>query len=192
MGDPIALASDHRGFALKQALRRHLEECGLEIRDVGTSSTEAVDYPDFAAPAARAVSRGEASRAIVICGTGLGVMYTANRFPRVRAALVHDVETAALARQHNDANVLALSGDRIDPDAAWEIVQVFLHLLDARDGYFFAPFQERGKLTAQIGHERGRHHRQRHARKKDLRGFGGEKAQPAGGQKKDESELSAL
>ena len=112
MGDPIALASDHRGFPLKQALRQRLEEDGLEVRDVGTDSTESVDYPDFAAPVARAVSTGEASRAIVICGTGLGVMYTANRFPRVRAALVHDVETATLARQHNDANVLALAGDR--------------------------------------------------------------------------------
>jgi glycine hydroxymethyltransferase len=126
MGDPIALASDHRGFPLKQALRQRLEEDGLEVRDVGTDSTESVDYPDFAAPAARAVSTGEASRAIVICGTGLGVMYTANRFPRVRAALVHDVETATLARQHNDANVLALAGDRTRFEDAWAIVQAFL------------------------------------------------------------------
>ena len=66
------------------------------------------------------------SRGIVICGSGLGVSYTANRFPRVRAALVHDVESAALARQHNDANVLALSGDRIDPETAWQIVSTWL------------------------------------------------------------------
>jgi glycine hydroxymethyltransferase len=126
MGDPIVLASDHRGFALKQALLRRLEAAGHEVRDVGTHSTESVNYPEFAAPAARAVSTGEASRGIVICGSGLGVAYTANRFPRVRAALVHDVESAALARQHNDANMLALSGDRTDPETAWKIVQTWL------------------------------------------------------------------
>jgi len=126
MGDPIVLASDHRGLALKQALRKRLEASGHEVRDVGTDSAESVNYPEFAAPAARAVSTGEASRAIVICGSGLGVAYTANRFPRVRAALVHDVESAALARQHGDANVLALSGDRTDPESAWKIVQTWL------------------------------------------------------------------
>ena len=126
MADLIVLASDHRGFALKQALRRRLEAAGHEVRDVGTDSAESVNYPEFAAPAARAVSTGEASRGIVICGSGLGVSYTANRFPRVRAALVHDVESAALARQHNDANVLALSGDRTDPETAWKIVETWL------------------------------------------------------------------
>jgi glycine hydroxymethyltransferase len=126
MADPIVLASDHRGFALKQDLRRRLEAAGHEVRDVGAHSTDSVNYPEFAAPAARAVSSGEASRGIVICGSGLGVAYTANRFPRVRAALVHDVETAALARQHNDANVLALAGDRTDPEMAWKIVQTWL------------------------------------------------------------------
>ena len=126
MADPIVLASDHRGYALKEALKRRLAAAGREVRDVGTHGTGSVNYPEFAAPAARAVSSGEASRGIVICGSGLGVAYTANRFPRVRAALVHDVESAALARQHNDANVLALSGDRTDPDTAWAIVQTWL------------------------------------------------------------------
>jgi glycine hydroxymethyltransferase len=126
MGDPIILASDHRGVALKEALRKRLEDAGHEVRDLGASGGESVDYPEFAAPAARAVSGGEASRAIVICGSGLGVTYTANRFPRVRAALALDVETAALAREHNDANVLALSGDRTGAEQAWEIVQAWL------------------------------------------------------------------
>jgi glycine hydroxymethyltransferase len=126
MADLIVLASDHRGFALKRELRRRLEAAGYEVRDFGADSTASVNYPEFAAPAARAVSSGEASRGIVICGTGLGVAYTANRFPRVRAALVHDVETAALARQHNDANVLALAGDRTDPETAWKIVSTWL------------------------------------------------------------------
>jgi glycine hydroxymethyltransferase len=126
MADLIVLASDHRGFALKETLKRRLAAAGHEVRDVGTHSSESVNYPEFAAPAARAVSSGEASRGIVICGSGLGVSYTANRFPRVRAALVHDVESAALARQHNDANVLALSGDRTDPETAWKIVETWL------------------------------------------------------------------
>jgi glycine hydroxymethyltransferase len=126
MADLIVLASDHRGFALKEALKRRLAAAGHEVRDVGTHSSESVNYPEFAAPAARAVSSGEASRGIVICGSGLGVSYTANRFPRVRAALVHDVASAALARQHNDANVLALSGDRTDAETAWKIVETWL------------------------------------------------------------------
>jgi glycine hydroxymethyltransferase len=126
MGDPIVLASDHRGFALKQALGRKLEAAGHEVRDLGPHGSESVNYPEFAAPAARAVSNGEAARGIVICGSGLGVAYTANRFPRVRAALVHDVETAAAARQHNDANMLALAGDRTDAETAWKIVETWL------------------------------------------------------------------
>ncbi len=126
MGDSIYLANDHRGFPLKRTLRERLEASGYQVRDLGTHGTDSVDYPEFAAPAARAVSTGEASRAIVICGTGLGVMYTANRFPNVRAALVHDVETAAKAREHNDANVLALAGDTTDPSTAWAIVERWL------------------------------------------------------------------
>ncbi len=126
MGDPIVLASDHRGFALKEALCRKLEAAGHEVRDLGPHGSESVNYPEFAAPAARAVSNGEAARGIVICGSGLGVTYTANRFPRVRAALVHDVETAAAARQHNDANMLALAGDRTDAETAWKIVETWL------------------------------------------------------------------
>jgi len=126
MGDPIFLASDHRGFQLKRALLEHLLASGREVRDLGPESEEPVNYPEYAAPAARAVSAGEASRAIVICGTGLGVMYTANRFPRVRAALVHDIETAQLSRQHNDSNVLALAGDSTPAEQACEIVDAWL------------------------------------------------------------------
>ncbi len=126
MKGPIILASDHRGATLKRELRRELEGAGYEVLDIGTHDAESVDYPDFAAPAARAVSEGKAERAIVICGSGLGVMYTANRFPRVRAALVEDRESAALARRHNDANVLALAGDRFDAERAWPIVTTWL------------------------------------------------------------------
>ena len=94
VGQPIILASDHRGFALKQALRERLERAGHATLDFGTTSEAPVDYPEFAAPAARAVAEGRSERAIVICGSGLGVSYTANRFPGVRAALVQDVAAA--------------------------------------------------------------------------------------------------
>jgi glycine hydroxymethyltransferase len=123
---PIVMASDHRGSALKEGLRKLFEAEGYEVRDYGTHGSESVDYPAFVAPAARAISRGEADRGVVICGTGLGVTYTANRFEGVRAALVHDVATAKLARQHNDANVLALSGDTLDTKQAWSIVRAWL------------------------------------------------------------------
>ncbi len=126
MSKLIALASDHRGANLKAELSKRLEADGFTVRDYGTHGPDAVDYPVFAAPAARAVSSGEVERGIVICGSGLGVMYTANRFPRVRAALVHDVDTAKLARRHNDANVLALSADALDPARAWTIVEAWL------------------------------------------------------------------
>jgi glycine hydroxymethyltransferase len=127
MGDAVHLAGDHRGFALKQALAERLRRAGFDVHDEGPFSAESVDYPDFVAPAARAVASGRAARAIVVCGSGLGVAYTANRFPHVRAALVHDVEAAVLSRKHNDANVLALSGDRLDPETAWKIVEAWLH-----------------------------------------------------------------
>ena len=126
MGDPILLAGDHRGVPLKAALRERLEAEGHEVRDLGPYDESSVNYPEFTAPAARAVSEGEVSRAIVICGSGLGVSYTANRFPRVRAALVHDVEGARASREHNDANVLALAGDRTSADDAWKIVEAWL------------------------------------------------------------------
>jgi glycine hydroxymethyltransferase len=126
VGQPIILASDHRGFALKEGLRERLEREGYATLDYGTSGEASVDYPEFAAPAARAVAEGRSERAIVICGSGLGVSYTANRFPGVRAALVQDVEAAEMARRHNDANVLALSGDRLDVQHAWPIVKVWL------------------------------------------------------------------
>jgi glycine hydroxymethyltransferase len=122
----IAMASDHRGATLKDELLKQLEAIDYSIRDYGTNSATSADYPTFAAQAARAVSDGEAERGIVICGTGLGVSYTANRFSGVRAALVHDVETARQARKHNDSNVLALGADNLSASAAWEIVKAWL------------------------------------------------------------------
>jgi ribose 5-phosphate isomerase B len=120
------MASDHRGVALKRELRERLEQSGCQVLDYGPMTDESVGYPEYAAPVARAVSEGKAERAIVICGSGLGVMYTANRFAGVRAALVHDTAAAEMARRHNDANVLALSGDRLDGESAWSIVRTWL------------------------------------------------------------------
>lgn len=127
MSERIAMATDHRGVVLKDALKQRLEQEGHEVVDFGPADDSiSVDYPDTVAPAARALAQGEVSRLIVICGTGLGVMYTANRFPGVRTALVHDVETAELARRHNDANGLALSGNRLDFESAWPLVTTWL------------------------------------------------------------------
>jgi glycine hydroxymethyltransferase len=122
----MVMASDHRGVALKRALRERLEAAGFEVTDYGTQGEAAVDYPDLAGRAAAAVSSGAAERGLVICGSGLGVSYAANRFPHVRAAVALDPQMAEMARKHNDANVLALSADRLDPDAAWKIVETFL------------------------------------------------------------------
>jgi glycine hydroxymethyltransferase len=122
----IALAADHRGSALKRALAERLARTGWTVLDFGTNGTDPVDYPDQAGPAAEAVSRGEAERAIVACGSANGVAYVANRYPRVRAALALDPAMAELARRHNDANVLALSADRLDADGAWRIVETWL------------------------------------------------------------------
>jgi len=122
----LVMANDHRGSRLKRELRERLEQEGHEIVDLGTNGEESVDYPEFAAPAARAVSEGKYARGILICGSGLGVMYAANRFPGVRAALAHDVEAAEMSRLHNDANMLALSGDRLDAESAWPIVRAWL------------------------------------------------------------------
>jgi glycine hydroxymethyltransferase len=126
MGDAIVMASDHRGVALKAALRERLERAGYPVTDVGSEGEGSVDYPDYAAQAARSVAQGEHPRGIVICGSGLGVTYTANRFAGVRAALAVDEEMARSARQHNDANVLALPADRLDPERAWSIVRTWL------------------------------------------------------------------
>jgi glycine hydroxymethyltransferase len=126
MGDRIVIASDHRGFELKAALRQRLEAEGHPVLDVGTHGAASVDYPDFAARAARAVSEGEVPRGILICGSGLGMMVTANRFPGVRAAWAQDEEMARLSREHNDANMLALPADRLDAERAWSLVRLWL------------------------------------------------------------------
>jgi ribose 5-phosphate isomerase B len=110
----IALASDHAGYAEKERLKPLLTELGLEVEDFGTVNEESVDYPDYARKVAEAVACGEAEQGVLVCGSGTGMAISANKVQGVRAAVAWSVETARLARQHNDANVLAL-GARTTP-----------------------------------------------------------------------------
>ena len=123
----VALGADHAGVQLKDAVRSLLESKGIEVQDVGTSGVESsVDYPDYAATVGQAVAAGQAELGILVCGTGLGMAIAANKIAGVRAAAVVDVESARLAREHNDANILAL-GARVTPaDVALKIVDTFL------------------------------------------------------------------
>jgi len=122
----MAIGSDHRGFALKEALKDVLGDLGHEWVDFGCQGEEAVDYPDIARPLAQAVATGEYQRGILICGSGIGMSIAANKVKGVRAALCHDTFAARLARRHNDANVLCLGGWCIGRGVAEEIVRVFL------------------------------------------------------------------
>ena len=122
MADEILIASDHAGFELKQKLERELEKRGFKVRDLGTNSADSTDYPDYAHPLAQQVSSGSATRGVLICGTGLGMSYVANRYPNVRAAVTWSPEVAELARQLNDANVLVLPARFVDDDTAVKIL----------------------------------------------------------------------
>jgi ribose 5-phosphate isomerase B len=122
----IALASDHGGIEMKAMLRRILEERGCRVLDLGTHDSQSVDYPDYAAAMAKALKDGQASRGILMCGTGIGISIAANRHRHVRAALVHDAYGARMCRQHNDANVLVLGGRTMGPEVARECVEIFL------------------------------------------------------------------
>jgi len=122
----VVLGSDHGGFALKEAIKRHLKSRGVDFLDVGTSSTEAVDYPVFARAAAEEVASGRARRGIVVDGAGIGSAMVANKVPGVRAGMAFDLATAKNAREHNDANVLTLGAGYLAEDLALQIVDVFL------------------------------------------------------------------
>lgn len=122
----IGLACDHAGFSLKQFVKRYLEEKGLEYEDFGCFSEESCDYPDFAHRLGYAIDRGTVKTGIAICGSGEGISMTLNKHPRVRAALVWMPQIAVLARQHNDANVLAMPGRFISEGTAREIMDAFL------------------------------------------------------------------
>ena len=122
----IALAADHAGYELKDALIAWLREAGHEAIDLGTNGPESVDYPDFGARLARAIADGEAERGIAVCGSGIGISIAVNRNPACRCARVDDPLSAQLAREHNDANVLAFGGRLIGPDMAKACILAFL------------------------------------------------------------------
>ncbi len=123
---PIAIASDHAGVALKGELIEELGALGHQVLDLGTNGPDSVDYPDFGAALAKAVLSGRAGRGVLVCGTGIGISIAANRHPGIRAAPCHDVTTARLAREHNDANVLALGARTIGVEIAKDCLRTFL------------------------------------------------------------------
>ena len=122
----IALAADHAGYALKDELARWLGEQGHEVEDLGTNSGESVDYPEFGSRLARVVGSGGADKGIAVCGSGIGISIAVNRDPRCRCARVDDPLSAALAREHNDANVIALGARLVGSDMARACVTAFL------------------------------------------------------------------
>ena len=139
MAKPIALAADHGGFELKEAVKAHLEELGLEYIDYGTHSTASVDYPDMALPACDAVVKGECSKALLFCGTGVGISMAANKVKGIRACCCSDSFSAEYTRRHNDANALCMGrrlavavehciGSRVvGPGLACQLVDIFLN-----------------------------------------------------------------
>ena len=123
----IAVACDHGGYVLKKEILKHLQERGLEYRDFGCDSEEAVDYPIYARKVTSAINSGECDRGILICGTGIGISIAANKVKGIRAALCGDCFSAEATRLHNDANILALGGRVTGPGLAVKIVDTFLH-----------------------------------------------------------------
>lgn len=126
MAEAIPIGADHAGFQLKERLVKELALLGYEPIDVGTHSAESVDYPDFAHRVAERVETGESARGVLLCGTGLGMSYAANRHPGVRAAVAWTPEIAHLAREHNDANVLVLPARFLDEEQGVTILREWL------------------------------------------------------------------
>ncbi len=122
----IVVGSDHGGLALKNAIIDYLRERDCEVLDIGTQDDRSVDYPDFGVRVAEKVSRGEAEKGILVCGTGIGMSIVANKFPGVRAALVTDEFTARMAKEHNNANILVMGGRVLNPDQATVMVGIWL------------------------------------------------------------------
>jgi ribose 5-phosphate isomerase B len=122
----IGLACDHGGFELKEELKAFLISLGVEPIDMGTFNEDSVDYPDFGIFVAEKVSRGELEKGILICGTGIGMSIVANKFPKIRAALVNDLYSSRCSREHNDANILIVGGRIVGKGLAKEIVKIWL------------------------------------------------------------------
>jgi len=122
----IAVGSDHAGYLLKEFLAAHLTELGHDIDDLGTDSQRSVDYPEFGAAVGRAVSEGRAELGLCTCGTGIGISIAANKVQGIRAAVVHDVTSARLARAHNHANVVCMGGRTMGHEVAKDAIDTFL------------------------------------------------------------------
>ena len=123
----IAIGSDHRGYNVKQELIKIIDDKGYQYHDYGSSAEESVDYPDVTRVVAEAVACGEYERGILVCGTGIGVCITANKYQDIRAALCWNQELASLARQHNNANVICIPARFVDFETAIDMIQVFLN-----------------------------------------------------------------
>ena len=126
MAERIPIASDHAGFEMKEHLAKALKGLGYDVEDLGTHSPTSTDYPDFAHPVAERVERGEVKRGVLLCGTGLGMSYAANRHHGVRAAVAWSPEIAALARKHNDANVLVVPARFVSEEDGVQILKTWL------------------------------------------------------------------
>ncbi len=122
----IALGCDHGGFELKEAVRQHLEEKGVEWEDFGAYSTESVDYAPIAAKAARSVAAGKADFGVLVCSTGIGISMAANKIKGIRAAVCTDAHCAEMTRRHNNANILCMGGQVVDKETALQLVDIFL------------------------------------------------------------------
>jgi ribose 5-phosphate isomerase B len=123
----IAMASDHAGFELKEAVKNYLNNQKIEVEDLGTHSLESVDYPDYGKKLGNAVMSGQYDFGIAICGTGIGISIAANKVHGIRAALIYDETTARLAKEHNNANVIALGGRLLSKEEAYKIVDAFMN-----------------------------------------------------------------
>lgn len=125
-GELIPIAADHAGFEMKERLRAALDEMGFKVQDVGAHSAASTDYADYAHPLAQEVSEGKVKRGVLLCGTGLGMSYVANRYPNVRASVAWTPEIASLARKHNDSNVLVLPARFVSEEDALAILDAWL------------------------------------------------------------------
>lgn len=122
----IVIGSDHGGFELKENLKRRFLSKQIEVVDLGHDSPESVDYPDYAAQVSKIISNGEADSGILVCGTGLGMCITANKFKNIRAVVPYDEYTAKMAKAHNNANVICFGGRTTDPEEAWKLITIWL------------------------------------------------------------------
>jgi ribose 5-phosphate isomerase B len=126
LAERIAIVSDHAAFDMKAELAEHLRDAGHEVLDLGTTSADSVDYPDYGYRMAKAIASGEADRGVALCGSGVGISISVNRHPACRCALVSESLSARLAREHNDANVIALGARLIGIEQARHCIDIFL------------------------------------------------------------------